>query len=81
MNLGPEVVKFGEFLSLLLTANSRSPLSASVLYQGSSSESRLCRLERSVSKQLHVIICSAEVIIFYSKLEHSVDSNAEMLLP
>lgn len=45
------------------------------------SESRLCRLEGSVSKQLCVIICSAEVIIFYSKLEHSVDSNTEMLLP
>lgn len=45
------------------------------------SESRLCRLERSVSKQLYVIICSAEVIILYSKLEHSVDSNSEMLLP
>lgn len=45
------------------------------------SESRLCRLGRSVSKQLHVIICSVEVIILYSKLEHRVDNNTEMLLP
>lgn len=45
------------------------------------SESRLCRLGRSVSKQLAVIICSVEVIILYSKLGHSVDNNAEMLLP
>lgn len=43
------------------------------------SESRLCRLGRSVSKQLYVIICSVEVIILYSKLEHSVDKNIEML--
>lgn len=43
-------------------------------------ESRLCRLGRSVSKQLGVIICSVEVIILYSKLGHSVDNNAEMLL-
>lgn len=45
------------------------------------SESRLCRLGRSVSKQHCVIICSVEVIILYSKLEHSVDNNIEMLLP
>lgn len=45
------------------------------------SESRLCRLGRSVSKQLCVIICLVEVIILYSKLGHSVDNNIEMLLP
>lgn len=45
------------------------------------SESRLCRLGRSVSKQLSVITCSVEVIILYSKLGHSVDNNIEMLLP
>jgi len=45
------------------------------------SESRLCRLGRSVSKQLCVIICLVEVIILYSKSEHSVDNNIEVLLP
>lgn len=46
------------------------------------SESRLlCRLGRSASKQLGVIICSVDVITLYCKLGHSVDNNIEMLLP